>query len=43
MPIGLALATGWDDQRRTTWRLIVDGVELSGRWGVVDRQFISVE
>jgi hypothetical protein len=43
MPIGLALATERDDQRRMVWRLIVHGVEVPGKWIVIDREFRPVQ
>jgi hypothetical protein len=39
MPIGLALPIGRDDDVVEVWRLIVHGVEVPGRWVVVDRAF----
>jgi hypothetical protein len=38
-PIGMALAFSWDEQGRSVYRLVVHGVELTGRWVVVDREF----
>lgn len=38
-PIGMALAFGMDEQRRSLWRLTVHGVELPGVFIVVDREF----
>jgi hypothetical protein len=42
IPIGLALPIGRDDDVVEPWRLIVHGVEVPGRWIVVDRKFIRV-
>src|SRR5262249_9555716 len=39
MPIGMALGRGWDAEGLVRFRLIVHGVEVPGRWSVVDRQF----
>ena len=39
--IGMAPGTGWDDQGRILWRIIMrDKIELPGLWVVVDREFI---
>ena len=38
-PIGMALGTGWDDEGRLLYRLIVHGADVPGRWVVVDREF----
>jgi hypothetical protein len=38
-PIGMALAIGRDDDDVEVWELTVRGVELHGRWVVVDREF----
>jgi hypothetical protein len=38
-PIGLALPVGRDDDPVELWRLTVHGVELPGRFIVVDREF----
>jgi hypothetical protein len=38
-PIGMALGTGWDDEGRLLYRLILYGAEVPGRWVVVDREF----
>ncbi len=38
-PIGMAPGTGWDDQGRLVYRLIVHGADVPGRWVVVDREF----
>ena len=40
-PIGLALASGRADDEVEVWELTVRGVELPGRWVVVDREFRS--
>jgi hypothetical protein len=37
--IGLALALGRDDEEVEVWELTVRGLELPGRWVVVDREF----
>jgi hypothetical protein len=42
-PIGMALASSWDEQGRSIYRLIVHGVELPGRWIVVGREFWPVQ
>jgi hypothetical protein len=39
-PIGLALPVGRDDDVVEVWRLIVHGVDVPGRFTVVDREFI---
>jgi hypothetical protein len=38
-PIGMALAIGRDDNDLEVWELTVGGVDLPGRWVVVDREF----
>jgi hypothetical protein len=38
-PIGMALATSWDEEGRSLFRLTVHGAELPGMWIVVDREF----
>jgi hypothetical protein len=38
-PIGMALAMGRADAEVEVWELTVRGVELPGRWVVVDREF----
>jgi hypothetical protein len=42
-PIGMALAVGRDDDEVEVWELTVRGVELPGRWVVVDRQFVPAQ
>jgi hypothetical protein len=39
MLIGTALLAGWGSGGAALWRLIVDDVELPGRWIVVGREF----
>jgi hypothetical protein len=38
-PIGVALAVGRGDDEVEVWELTVRGVELPGRWVVVNREF----
>lgn len=38
-PIGMALGTGWDDEGRILYRLIVHGADVPGRWVVVGLDF----
>jgi hypothetical protein len=38
-PIGMAPGTGWNDAGRTTYRLLTHGVDVPGRWVVIDREF----
>ena len=37
LPIGIAYPTGWGDRGAALWRLVVNKVELPGRY-VLDRQ-----
>jgi hypothetical protein len=37
--IGMALSVGWGEGGVSLWRLTVHGVEVPGRWIVVDREF----
>jgi hypothetical protein len=37
MPIGMASCTGWDAAGLAVWRLTVEGVDVSGRWIIVDK------
>jgi hypothetical protein len=39
MPIGMALPVAWGERGVVIWKLIVDGVEVPGRWVVVAREF----
>jgi hypothetical protein len=39
MPIGRALSSGWDIDRRAVWELNLGGEDVPGRWIVVDREF----
>ncbi len=43
MPIGMALASSWDNEGRSLYRLIVHGAEVPGRFVVVDREFRPVK
>jgi hypothetical protein len=43
MPIGVALATGQDQEGRALWRLTIDTFELDGLFLVVDRRFHPAE
>jgi hypothetical protein len=43
MPIGMALAVGWDEQLRAVYRLIVRKADVPGRFILVDREFRLVE
>jgi hypothetical protein len=43
MPVGMALAIGRADEEVELWELTVQGVEMPGRWVVVDREFKPVE
>jgi hypothetical protein len=38
-PIGMALAVSWTTDLVALWELIIDEVELSGLWIMVDREF----
>ena len=38
-PIGTALCVGVGDQEIAIWGLIVEGVEVPGRWVLIDREF----
>jgi hypothetical protein len=40
MPIGSASEAGWTEYGVALWRLKVNGTEVSGRWAIVDRQFV---
>jgi hypothetical protein len=39
MPIGMALAVGWGDAVRSTWRPTVHETKVPGLWIEVDRVF----
>jgi hypothetical protein len=39
MPIGIASEVGRTDEGVAIWRLDVHGVEVPGRWIIVDREF----
>ena len=39
----MALCFTWDHQRRAVFRLVVNRVELPGRWLVIDREFRRAE
>ena len=43
MPIGIAYPAGRTGDGLELWRLIVRGVEVEGRWVIIDRQFIRVD
>jgi hypothetical protein len=42
MPIGIAYPAGRTGDGLELWRLVVAGVEVAGRFVIVDRQFIEV-
>jgi hypothetical protein len=39
MPVGMALPVGWGAGGVALWRLTLRGVDLPGRWFLVDRRF----
>ena len=39
VPIGFAMAVGWDGDGVAFWKLTIRGFALPGRWVVVDREF----
>lgn len=41
-PVGTASRLGSDAAGLAVWRLNVHGAELSGRWIVIDRQFVPM-
>jgi hypothetical protein len=41
--IGVALCTGPNIGGVALWRLIIDEVELPGRWVVIDREFVPAQ
>src|SRR5262249_35715235 len=43
MPIGMAWGTGRAEEGLERWKLGVHGVEVPGRWVIVDREFRPVE
>jgi hypothetical protein len=43
MPIGQASQAGYDADGSALWRLIVHGVKIPGRWGIVERRFVAVD
>jgi hypothetical protein len=43
MPIGLASGVGWDGDGLAVWRLTIKGVEVPGRWAIIDREFRPVK
>ena len=40
--IGVAHPVGRTDRGFALWKLVVFGVEVAGRWVIVDRRFIKV-
>jgi hypothetical protein len=40
MPIGEASCKTWDEKGLAVWTLRIGGQEISGRWVIVDRQFV---
>jgi hypothetical protein len=40
MRIGSASEAGWTEYGVALWRLTVNGTEISGRWAIVDREFV---
>ena len=42
-PIGTALCVGVGAQGIAIWGLIVQGVEVPGRWVLIDREFLRPE
>jgi len=43
LPIGMAHPAGRTADGFALWRLVVCGVEVEGRWVIVDRQFIRAQ
>jgi hypothetical protein len=43
MPIGMAFEVGRTEGGLGLWKLTVGGVEVPGRWVIVDREFHSAE
>jgi hypothetical protein len=39
MPVGMNSEVGWTEGGLAVWRLTVHGVEVPGRWVLVDREF----
>jgi len=43
MLIGMASCRTWDERGLAVWALTIHGRELSGRWVIIDRQFVPIE
>jgi hypothetical protein len=43
MPIGMASAIGRTEGGLAVWSLNIDGVDVPGRWIIVDGRFVPVE
>jgi hypothetical protein len=43
MPVGVALARGWDAQGRQLWSLTVRDEKLPGLYVLIDRTFVPAE
>jgi hypothetical protein len=43
LPIGQAHPAGRTANGTKLWRLVVSGVEVAGRWVIIDRQFVRVD
>jgi hypothetical protein len=42
-PVGVALPADQDGDGVRLWKLVLDGVVLTGRWVIIDRRFRPVE
>jgi hypothetical protein len=42
MPVGMTFGVSRTDEGLETWRLVVHGAEVPGRFVIVDREFRSV-
>jgi hypothetical protein len=43
LPVGMALCTGRNFAGVALWRLLIDEIELLGRWVVIDREFVLAQ